>query len=606
MAAVVAAPVRPALRSRAAAGRLALALGAAGWLVFVLGPPLAMVAETARRVASGHSDWLWLAIPTGARGALLLRSAGLAVVVAALCMVIALPAAMWLSDPRRGRLHRGRWAILALAPLPPYVHALAWNTLAATAARSAAGGPLETMAALAASLLKGASGAAWVMAMAWLPLALGICMLALALLPPDQLEAARLQRTEAAVLGRVALPLAAPLLVAGAALVFVMGLLDYSVPTLYQVRVYSLATFAEFDAHGQAGRAVLHGAPLMLLAAGAVWIAQSGLARAATAPIWRLSVDAAPAAAVRSAAWPPWLRAATLAAVALVALQVAALAAGLAIGVRSPAMVWRAIAVTADETAYSLGVAVAAGLAVLPLAVVAARLMDAGSSSARGPQPAPIKGRNSLLVPDSSHPRVTAPGWRSGWRSVFRPGLDRASGGVSRTAWLATTLPLAVPAPLVGVGLIQLWNRPGPAGWVYGSAAMPVLAAVARFAPLAALIVLAHRRRLDPLLFDAARCIPAPRRRAAAWVYLPLLAPGLAAAAAAGAALAFGELGATLLVAPPGRGTLTLRIFSYLHYGSADAVAGLCLALALAAALAGLVASAALTGWFRRLASGTA
>ena len=53
--------------------------------------------------------------------------------------------------------------------------------------------------------------------------------------------------------------------------------------------------------------------------------------------------------------------------------------------------------------------------------------------------------------------------------------------------------------------------------------------------------------------------------------------------------LAAGELGATLIVAPPGRATLTMKIYTYLHYGASEAVAGLCLSVAAVALLGGLV-----------------
>jgi ABC-type Fe3+ transport system permease subunit len=45
------------------------------------------------------------------------------------------------------------------------------------------------------------------------------------------------------------------------------------------------------------------------------------------------------------------------------------------------------------------------------------------------------------------------------------------------------------------------------------------------------------------------------------------------------AVLSSAELGATLLLLPPGAGSLTIRIYNYLHYGQSDVIAGLCLVL---------------------------
>jgi len=160
-----------------------------------------------------------------------------------------------------------------------------------------------------------------------------------------------------------------------------------------------------------------------------------------------------------------------------------------------------------------------------------------------------------------------------------------------------------VPAPLVGVGLISMWNRALPME-VYGTAAMPVLAALARFAPFAALVMVAQFRRLDPRLVEAARLLRPGSLAVGTRIWLPMAAPGLVAAAAVVCALTLGELGATLIVAPPGRATVTMRVYNLLHYGATDQVAGLCLMIALATLAAALVAGVALL-FIRRGLSGS-
>ena len=80
---------------------------------------------------------------------------------------------------------------------------------------------------------------------------------------------------------------------------------------------------------------------------------------------------------------------------------------------------------------------------------------------------------------------------------------------------------------------------------------------------------------------------------------LPLLAPGLVAAACMVFALSAGELGATLLVIPPGLETVTIRMYNYLHYGSSGAVAGLGLVMTALMLAAGGMAVAAMRGWSR-------
>jgi len=148
-------------------------------------------------------------------------------------------------------------------------------------------------------------------------------------------------------------------------------------------------------------------------------------------------------------------------------------------------------------------------------------------------------------------------------------------GGAIGWWWVAA--PLATPGALTGAGLIWLWNRDLP--WTpYGTFWMLPLAALARFAPLAVLAIAAWRSRLDPVLVEAARVYASPRR-VFLFVELPLLAPGIALGAAIVFALSLTELPATLLVVPPGGGTLALRLYNYLHYGASGSVAALSLCM---------------------------
>jgi iron(III) transport system permease protein len=150
----------------------------------------------------------------------------------------------------------------------------------------------------------------------------------------------------------------------------------------------------------------------------------------------------------------------------------------------------------------------------------------------------------------------------------------RRSGGL----WALYALPLTVPAPLFAIGLIHLWNRPlGTA--IYGSPAMLLLAHVGRFLPFAAFALVAQFRQVDPLLHEAAQLHPVGWHRRAAYVHLPLLAPGLFATGGIVFVLSLGELGASLLVVSPGSATLSLRLFNLLHYGASGSVAGLALLL---------------------------
>lgn len=107
-------------------------------------------------------------------------------------------------------------------------------------------------------------------------------------------------------------------------------------------------------------------------------------------------------------------------------------------------------------------------------------------------------------------------------------------------------------------------------------------------------------RRIDRRLLDAAEVLQASRLQGFFQVRLPILAPGLVAAFGLVASFTSGELAATLIVAPPGQGTVAMRVYNYLHYGASDAVAGLCLVLVLLTLVGGALAAFFL-GWWSHL-----
>jgi iron(III) transport system permease protein len=141
----------------------------------------------------------------------------------------------------------------------------------------------------------------------------------------------------------------------------------------------------------------------------------------------------------------------------------------------------------------------------------------------------------------------------------------------------------------VGIGLILFWNRMLDSP-LYGSALMPVHAVLARFAPVAVIILFARMRMIDPVLHDAARVFQSSAFSRWSAIDLPLLAPGFVVAACMFFALAVGELGATLIVAPAGHATVTMRIYNYLHFGSSADVAGLCLMMTILTLASGFIA----------------
>lgn len=537
------------------------------FLLLVYGPLVALILHVAGTAPALWADALALALPLGRRADLFGRSFGLALGVAVAGTVLGVLIAMQLDAWRSGWRRHLRWLVLAMIPVPAYIYALAWS---ATLFRLNGwlrglntwlqGRDLSWLAtnlqlddlhlALAIPRLPatGMLVAGWVQLMALLPLAVALALVALAAVPPELVEAGRVARSDWAVFRRITLPLAGPLILTGTGLLFLLGILDYSVPSLFQVNVYALAIFADYSATGEVVRALVMALPVLAMTAAIIVLVQARWRQAAQRPPRSGEVPAAPPA------WPLGLRLVQAMALIVLALQILVPVVSLCAAVGSWSHFVETIAPLRQELAFTLGVALAAAALCLPFALAVAPMLIRG-------------------------------------------------GAAGRRWWALVALPLAVPAPLVGIGLILLWNRPS-LGAVYGGAAMPVLAGAARFLPLAAVVVAAQLRRIDPLLIDAAQVFQV--RPASGWlqVRLPMLAPGLIAAAGLVFALTLGELGATLLVAPPGHGTLTLRIYNYLHYGASDAVAGLCLLMMAATLATGGIVVAALVLGGRMVAGG--
>lgn len=533
--------VSPGSDTRICKGLLGQWLALAAYSLVVLGPVFVLIGATAQTLTSGHLDWLRLAIPTGRRMVLYLNSIGLAVGVSAIAIALGWVGAVLLWSWRGQAAWPLIWLILPLAALPPYVHATAWLTV------TDAIGDLVRPLGFSVGVLHGWGGSLWVEVAAFAPLALGCAWLGLRSIDPDLIEAGRIARSDFQSLFRIVLPLSAPSLLTGGGIVFLLSLLDYSVPSLLQVHVYAMEVFAEFSASNSPERAFLLAVPLLLLAVSVIAAVLEPLRALTLRAVLHRPVWANPPR------WPGWV--AVLQGAVGMLLVVQALSPLIVVISLSGALreLASTMAQARGEVGYSLWTSGLAALLSLPLALLAAR---------------------SLLH----------------------------LGRFSKVRWLLVIAPLAIPASLVGIGLIILSNRPS----LHTSTVthmMPALAGMARFTPLAALILLAQMRRTDALLFDAALVFQRAWWRRQFQVAVPLLAPGFLAGAGLVFALSMGELGATLMVVPPGQATLTMRIYNYLHYGASDTVAGLCLILAAGVLVAGAVAAVAAALWSRLFAA---
>jgi iron(III) transport system permease protein len=441
----------------------------------------------------------------------------LAVGVAALSTAIGAPLGITLARVPMKRKAAIRVGLAAPMLLPPYVVALAWIYLATTSGFLTVLVDRDVMTSWTYSL----PAAILVLSLVFYPLSMLASEVGLRQIDGRLEEAALVVASPRRVLRRITLPLAAPGITAAALVIFVLAVSEFGVPSLLRVRVYTTEVFTAFAALYDFSRAIVLAVPLLLLCAAVGAIAA------------RLLGDRIVSVTRLTGSHPPlfdrWRRAAQLA-VAVVFVVTVALP----------------VVVLVRET--------------LNVRSVSASLAGAGEAIA-----------NSLILSTIGATVAVA----------VAAGLGYARGRAwERFANYVDTLFIvlfAVPSTIVGVGLIGLWNRSGVVGTVYGTDAMFVLAYLARFVPVAALILSTAVRYVPISHEEAAAAAGAGWLRTMYRIVLPQLRLALAAAWIVVFVLSFGELGASVLIAPPGESTLPIRIYTIIANAPPAQVAALAL-----------------------------
>jgi len=384
------------------------------------------------------------------------------------------------------------------------------------------------------------AGAVAVLSIVFYPLSMLAAEVALRRVEPRLEEAALLVARPAVVLRRITLPLAAPTMIAAGLVIFVLAISEFGVPGVLRVRVFTTEVFTAFAALYDVRRAILLALPLaavsfvIAIAAATLTGDRAITTRRGVASGWPLPFDA-------------WKRPALVAAGGVILVAVAIPLAVLANEARRSASIVRAV--QASQTAV---------INSLALGAIGATLVTAVATGV-------------------AYARV------------------RARHVIGRIADVLMVSLFTVPSTVIGVGLIELWNRPGALGAMYGTAAMPVLGYLARFVPVATLVVAAALRSVPIAHEEAAAVSGAGWLTTMTHIVLPQMKRGLLAAWAVSFVLAFGEVGTTILVAPAGESTLPIRVYTLIANAPPGHVAalalfqsavGLCPLILLASALA--------------------
>jgi iron(III) transport system permease protein len=493
---------------------VALCLAIACFLIFCVLPALWMLCVSFIDPDGGFTVRNYSRLFTELRQhRLMLNSALLGVCASLLATLIGVPLGLLFAHSNFPLKRILRIALVVPLVVPPYILALVWVYL---------GGSTGIVARLFGRDLL----SEWTYSLPGVVVVLGAGLYPLVMLATEAAarrvngrleEAALLVASRRRVLWRITLPLVAPSVIASALIVFVLAISEFGVPGLLRVNVFTTEIFTAFSALYDFGAATALAFPLLALASIAAIIARFVIGE-------RLLVTR------RGAQFKMTLLAEHKTIGMIIVLMV------ITVCVLLP------LFVLVRETGEIQRIVTAA----------------AASGTAIG---------NSLWLAAVGGTIITILGVLLGY--------GRTRSRLDGLADLSMIIIFAVPSTVAGVGLIGLWNRPGFG--IYGTQAMVVIAYLARFVPVAALILAANVRQVPRSFEEAAELSGANWLRIFTRIVLPQIKSGIAAAWAVAFILAFGELGATVLVAPPGESTLPVRIYTLIANTSSNEVAALAL-----------------------------
>ncbi len=446
-----------------------------------------------------------------------------------------------------------RWlwrASLVSAMLPAYVHAAAWN----------AGFGQQgwwTNRSGTAALVAGFWGAAWVhgvMAVAWVTLVTGVGFLAVERCLE---EAAAQDAGPWQVFRRVTMPRALGSLLAAALWVAVLVASEIGVTDFFQVRTLAEVVYVELSLGAEPGQLVplvaSSAAPLLLLLVGAAYASRWWVPRA----VWAAPRAAGPPTGGQYRLWSMGVVALALTLMVLVPV--------------GNLLMW--VGLTVESTPEAVVRNWSLNKALTTIASAPQRFIQEALCSAT------LATWVVLLTLATAVPAA----W---WADRARQGATVVLGAVA--------LALATPGPLVGLLGIGVFNQPGMPGlcWLYDRTLVPTaLALTIKAWPIATLILWQAFASLARPPMEVAACDGAPWWRLLWSVALAQRWPAVAAAAWVAMLVAWGDVATSIMLLPPGATTVAVRVFSLLHYGVDDQVAGCLLACVALTSLAWAVLS---------------
>ena len=417
-----------------------------------------------------------------------------------------------------------RSAFLLIYPLPllipPYVHTICWIDLLGKSGWFSR----LTPSLSSSEYLYSPLGVIFILTLSYYPLVALISYIGFSMMNRELEDAARIHANRMRSLWNITWKLAMPSILIGGLFIFILSLSGFGVPSMLRVNVYSLDVFYQFSTLHRVYHASLSVLPLLLLSFVAL-ILIHGMEKN---PRFLISTSCRKGDLINTGRWRWFI---------------------------FPSVLFL----------HMISV-------FLPISVL---LGMAG------------KWDNYLSAISNARQDILISFWSS---LIASTGTVLIGGILAVSIWYISSkkgewlerisiLSFAFPAAATGIGIIELWNREGIFQVVYSSIFILIIAYFCRYISFAFKPVWMTIKYIDCSLDESAQVAGIPWWKRIFHITAPLSMKGIVGAWFLVYFFSLSDLDISLLVHPPGKGTLPVRIFNLLHFGRQEWVAALCIIL---------------------------
>ncbi|HZJ82805.1 MAG TPA: ABC transporter permease subunit [Clostridia bacterium] len=356
----------------------------------------------------------------------------------------------------------------------------------------------------------------WVSVMFFLPLPFTLIFLSLRAMDGEVIEAAAVFLRPAAALFKIVLPSIYPAIFGAGLLVFLLSLADYSIASIFSVNVYTLDIFAQFSVSGSVSDTLLYSLPLIIA------VSVVGMAGFKTLSALFLTIKGEKGSKFVPITLPNSISILSLVSLAILLLSIIVPCTNLIIGLFNSIDTTEQIVMGIEELKNTIIMSVGTIAISLPMALVIGIQLN----------------RRKLPI----------------------------------IVYAILIMPLIMPSSLIGIGLIGAFNGT----YLYNTVAIPILAAAIRYIPIGSILCYSGFKGLDNEVLSARLVYQRSAFNGFFKLIFPMILPFILMASLCIFILSLGEIGATIMVLPPGFNTLAIKIYNYLHYGASDVVSVLC------------------------------